>query len=55
MKTYSVIIPCYNEALNIRLILEKFNAVIDRNDIEIVLVDNGPLVYYTCFCGNILS
>jgi glycosyltransferase involved in cell wall biosynthesis len=41
MKTYSIIIPCYNEAQNIPLILEKFNAVIDRNDIEILLVDNG--------------
>jgi len=37
----SVVIPCYNEAKNIPLILEQFKAVITRNDIEVVLVDNG--------------
>lgn len=37
----SVIIPCYNEAKNIPLILERFKGVIKRNDIEIILVNNG--------------
>jgi len=37
----SIIVPCYNEEKNIPLILEKFNEVIKRDDIEVVLVDNG--------------
>ncbi len=37
----SVVIPCYNEALNIPLILQRFQAVIHRKDIEVILVDNG--------------
>ncbi len=41
MKKLSIIIPCYNEAKNIPLILEKFNSVISRDDIEVILVDNG--------------
>lgn len=39
---FSVVIPCYNEKENIRLILERFSEVIEkRSDIEVVLVDNG--------------
>ncbi|MEK4345583.1 MULTISPECIES: glycosyltransferase family 2 protein [Paenibacillus] len=37
----SVIIPCYNEVKNISLILEKFEKVIQRPDIEVILVNNG--------------
>lgn len=37
----SIVIPCYNEQANIPLILERFNEVIKREDIEIVLVNNG--------------
>ena len=37
----SVIIPCYNEAKNIPLILEKFTGIIKRTDIEILFVNNG--------------
>lgn len=37
----SVIIPCFNEAKNIPLILSRFNEVINRNDIEVILVNNG--------------
>lgn len=37
----SIILPCYNEAKNIPLILEKFASVIKRPDIEILLVNNG--------------
>ncbi|MBN2585377.1 glycosyltransferase [Patescibacteria group bacterium] len=37
----SIIIPCYNEAKNIPLILERFQEVIDRDDIEVILVDNN--------------
>lgn len=37
----SIVVPCYNEAKNIPLILERFHKVITRPDIEVVLVNNG--------------
>jgi len=37
----SIIVPCYNEAKNISLILEKFTSVIKRPDIEILFINNG--------------
>ena len=36
----SIIVPCYNEAKNISLILEKFTSVIKRPDIEILFINN---------------
>ena len=42
MADLSIVIPCYNEAQNIPLILERLKAVYDScNDVEIILVDNG--------------
>ena len=38
---YSIIIPCFNESENIPLIINRFKEVIKRDDIEIILVDNG--------------
>lgn len=37
----SVVIPCYDEAENIPLILERFNEVIGSRCIEVILVNNG--------------
>lgn len=37
----SIVIPCYNEEKNIPLILSRFKEVIKREDIEVILVDNG--------------
>ncbi|MBR4639199.1 MAG: glycosyltransferase family 2 protein [Butyrivibrio sp.] len=37
----SIVIPCYDEASNIPLILNRFQEVITRDDIEVILVDNG--------------
>lgn len=37
----SIVIPCYNEAENIPLILKRFSEVIGDKNIEIILVDNG--------------
>jgi glycosyltransferase involved in cell wall biosynthesis len=40
---FSIVIPCYNEEKNIPLILERFNQIINRNDIEVILVNNGSM------------
>lgn len=37
----SIVVPCYNEEKNIPLILERFGEVIQRDDIEVILVNNG--------------
>ena len=37
----SIVVPCYDEAENIPLILKRFGEVIKRDDIEVILVDNG--------------
>lgn len=37
----SVVVPCYNEAENIPLILDRFDDAIKRDDVEVILVDNG--------------
>ena len=37
----SIVVPCYNEEQNIPLILNRFGEIIERDDIEVILVDNG--------------
>lgn len=37
----SIVIPCYNEAENIPLLLERFAAVMEAKEVEVVLVNNG--------------
>ncbi|MFC4722891.1 glycosyltransferase family 2 protein [Geojedonia litorea] len=37
----SIVVPCYNESENIPLILSRFNDVIIRDDVEVVIVNNG--------------
>lgn len=37
----TIIVPCYNEEKNIPLMLERFNEVIGKRKIEVILVDNG--------------
>ncbi len=42
MKKFSIIVPCYNEAQNIQLIVAAFEkAVRVRDNIEVILVNNG--------------
>jgi glycosyltransferase involved in cell wall biosynthesis len=38
---FAIIIPCYNESKNIPLILDRFQSVLKRADVEIILVNNG--------------
>ena len=38
---FSLVIPCYNEAANLPLLLERCKELAARPDIEVVLVDNG--------------
>ena len=37
----SLVIPCYNEAANLPLLLERCKELAVRPDVEVVLVDNG--------------
>ncbi len=37
----SIVIPCYNEAENLRPLLSGFSAALKAPDIELILVDNG--------------
>lgn len=37
----SIVVPCYNEQENIPLLLKRFEEVIKREDMEVILVDNG--------------
>ena len=43
MKKLSIVVPCYNEAKNIPLILERFNKFAVSNQTEVVLVNNGSI------------
>lgn len=38
---FSLVIPCYNEAQNIPLLLERCSKIIVEDQIEVILVDNG--------------
>jgi glycosyltransferase involved in cell wall biosynthesis len=38
---FSLVIPCYNEAANLPLLLERCKELAIRPDVEVVLVDNG--------------
>ena len=38
---FSLIIPCYNEAANLPLLLERCKDVVTHPDVEVILVDNG--------------
>ena len=51
----SIIIPCYNEAENIPLILQKFAECISGEDMEVVLVNNGSTDNSAEVLTNLLS
>jgi glycosyltransferase involved in cell wall biosynthesis len=38
---FSLIIPCYNEAANLPLLLERCKALAAKSEVEVILVDNG--------------
>jgi glycosyltransferase involved in cell wall biosynthesis len=38
---FSLVIPCYNEAANLPLLLERCKGLAQGSDIEVILVDNG--------------
>lgn len=37
----SIIVPCYNEAKNIPSLLNMFDKALTRNDVELIIVNNG--------------
>lgn len=38
---FSLVIPCYNEAANLPLLLERCKKLVEHPDIEVILVNNG--------------
>ena len=38
---FSLIIPCFNEGLNLSLLLERCSGLSEVKDLEVILVDNG--------------
>ena len=38
---FSIVLPCYNEAKNIPLLIERFSKFAFRGDFELILVNNG--------------
>lgn len=38
---FSLVIPCYNEAANLPLLLDRCKKLAVRSDVEVILVDNG--------------
>jgi len=38
---YSLVIPCFNEEKNLPLLIERCIKILDRNDTQLILVDNG--------------
>lgn len=38
---FSLVIPCYNEAANLPLLLERCKTLAAKPDVEVILVDNG--------------
>ena len=51
---FSLIIPCYNEAANLPLLLERCKELTIRPDVEVVLVDNGSTDSTTEVLQNLL-
>jgi glycosyltransferase involved in cell wall biosynthesis len=41
MKKLSIIIPCYNEAKSLPALVEEIVQAVDRDDVEVILVNNG--------------
>ena len=41
--TLSIVLPCYNESGNLKNLLDAYKRVIVRDDIEIIIVNNGSL------------
>ena len=38
---YSLIIPCYNEERNLKILLNKCSGIVKNNNYEIIIVNNG--------------
>lgn len=51
---FSLVIPCYNEAANIPLLLERCKEFAARPEVEVVLVDNGSTDSTTEVLQNLL-
>lgn len=52
MIKYSVILPCYNESGNLKMILDRFSNIINPDDTELILVNNGSTDETELFLKN---
>jgi glycosyltransferase involved in cell wall biosynthesis len=43
MIKYSLVIPCYNEAASINVLLDKINVLLQKKEVQVVLVNNGSI------------
>ena len=39
----TIVIPCYNEVLNLKKIIDKINFEVDQNNINFIIVNNGSI------------
>ena len=55
MIKYSLIIPCFNEAQNLRKLIKKCEAITEADDIEVIIVNNGSTDNSSEILGKLLS
>lgn len=51
----TIIVPCYNEALSLPLIVSAFNEIKDKNKFQLVLLDNGSTDGSAKFLASVKS
>ena len=55
MPRLSLVIPCYNEAANLPLLVERCSKLVAPGDVEVVLVDNGSSDESPAVLADVLS
>jgi len=51
---FSLVIPCYNEAANLPLLLDRCRLILDRGNVEVLLVDNGSTDHSPAVLADLL-
>ncbi|CAK0769717.1 Glycosyltransferase involved in cell wall biosynthesis [Azospirillaceae bacterium] len=53
--SFSLIIPCYNEAASLPALIDRCGAIFSRDDVEVILVDNGSTDDSPTILANLLA